>query len=220
MWLEDYIPSEWVSEDWWASAEQVKEVSEQYKKQAAKSAAWIKRTQKDEKKAKTYDMLLAWFLVHIIVDDRFRWILDDLIWLIHKWYPSNFILGIISLVYIDISNKIREIWNKEYIEFNYKTEIRKEFNNSTIDLEVKNRINLWIDDIVNSVSIEYSSVLTKRLIWFLESQEDIIIFISKVFMLFLNDININISLSKSQNISEFIISEVLIKLKKLKLDDI
>ncbi len=220
MWLEDYIPSEWVSEDWWASVEQVKEVSEQYKKQAAKSAAWIKRTQKDEKKAKTYDMLLAWFLVHIIVDDRFRWILDDLIWLIHKWYPSNFILGIISLVYIDISNKIREIWNKEYIEFNYKTEIRKEFNNSTIDLEVKNRINLWIDDIVNSVSIEYSSVLTKRLIWFLESQEDIIIFISKVFMLFLNDININISLSKSQNISEFIISEVLIKLKKLKLDDI
>ncbi len=220
MWLEDYIPSEWVSEDWWTSAEQVKEVSEQYKKQAAKSATWIKRTQKDEKKAKTYDMLLAWFLVNIIVDDKFKWLLDDLIWLIHKWYPSNFILGIISLVYIDISNKIREIWKKEYIDFNYKSEIRKEFNDSTIDLKVKNRINLWIDDIVNSVSIEYSSILTKRLIWFLETQEDIIIFISKVFILFLDDINIDISLSKSQNISEFIISEVLNKIKKLKLDDI
>jgi len=212
--------SEWVSEDWWASAEQVKEGSEQYKKQAAKSAAWIKRTQKDEKKAKTYDMLLAGFLVKIIVNDKFKWILDDLIWLIHKWYPSNFILGIISLVYIDISDKIRETWKKEYIKFDYKSEIRKEFSNNTIDLEVKNRINLWIDDIVNSVSIEYSSILTKRLIWFLENQEDIIIFISKVFILFLNDININISLSKSQSISEFIISEVLSKLKKLKIDDI
>ncbi len=220
MGLEDYISSEWASEDWWTSAEQVKEVSEQYKKQASKSAAWIKKTQKDEKKAKTYDMLLAWFLVNIIVDDKFKWLLDDLIWLIHKWYPSNFILGIISLVYIDISNKIREIWKKEYIEFNYKSEIRKEFNDSTIDLKVKNRINLWIDDIVNSVSIEYSNMLTKRLIWFLETQEDIIIFISKVFILFLDDINIDISLSKSQNISEFIISEVLSKLKILKVDDI
>jgi hypothetical protein len=220
MWLEDYIPSEWVWESGWASAEQVKEASEQYKKQAAKSAAWIKRTQKDEKKAKAYDMLLAGFLVKILVNQNYDVFLDSLFNLLHKWYPSNFVLWVISLIYPEVSNKIRELSNKELIIFNYKSQEQIVFNDSDIDIEIKNRINWWIEDIVDSVSIEYSSILTKRLINFLETDDDILLFISKVFTKFLNDINISIDLSKSQNISEFIIKEVLIKVKNLDLEDI
>jgi hypothetical protein len=220
MWLEDYIPSEWVWESWWASAEQVKEASEQYKKQAAKSAAWIKRTQKDEKKAKAYDMLLAGFLVKILVNQNYDVFLDSLFNLIHKWYPSNFILGIVSLVYPEISDKIRELSNKPKVVFNYNSQENIVFNDSDINIEIKNRINWWIEDIVDSVSIEYSSILTKRLIEFLETDDDILFFISKVFTKFLNEINISIDLSKSQNISEFIIREVLVKIKKLDLEDI
>jgi len=220
MWLEDYIPSEWVSEDWWASAEQVKEASEQYRKQAAKSAAWIKRTQKDEKKAKTYDMLLAGFLVKILVNQNYNSILDSLFTLLHKWYPSNFVLWVMSLIYNDISLKIRELSWKEPIVFNYDSKETIEFDDSNLDVQIKNRINSWIEDIIDSVSIEYSSILTKRLINFLQTDEDIVIFISQVFTFFLNNLNINVSLSKSQNISEFIISEVLNSVKKLELEEI
>ena len=220
MWLEDYIPSEWVSEDWWASAEQVKEASEQYRKQAAKSAAWIKRTQKDEKKAKTYDMLLAGFLVKILVNQNYNSILDSLFTLLHKWYPSNFVLWVMSLIYNDISLKIRELSWKNPIKFNYDSKETIEFDDSNLDVQIKNRINSWIEDIIDSVSIEYSSILTKRLINFLQTDEDIVIFISQVFTFFLNNLNINVSLSKSQNISEFIISEVLNSVKKLELEEI
>jgi len=220
MGLEDYIPSEWVSEDWWASAEQVKEASEQYKKQAAKSAAWIKKTQKDEKKAKTYDMLLAGFLVKILVNQNYNSILDALFTLLHKWYPSNFILWVMSLIYDDISVKIRELSQKEKIVFNYNPSELVEFDDNNLDSRIKLRINQWIEDIVDSVSIEYSSILTKRLIVFLQTDESIILFISQVFSFFLKKLNINISLSKSQSISEYIIQEVLSNIKKLDLEEI
>lgn len=220
MWLEDYIPSEWVSEDWWASAEQVKEASEQYKKQAARSAAWIKRTQKDEKKAKTYDMLLAGFLVKILVNQDYNKLLDSLFSLLHKWYPSNFVLWVMSLIYNDISVKIRELSKKENITFNYDSTNPVEFDDNNLDSRIKIRINQWIEDIIDSVSIEYSSILTKRLINFLQTDEEIIIFISQVFTSFLNNLNISISLSKSQSISEYIIQEVLASIKKLDLEEI
>jgi hypothetical protein len=38
----------------------------------------MKRTQKDEKKAKKYDMLLAGFLVKIIIDKKYDFILNPL----------------------------------------------------------------------------------------------------------------------------------------------
>ncbi len=220
MWLEEYIPSEWVSEDWWTSAEQVKEASEKYKKHTSKSKAWIKRVQKDEKKAKTYDILLAGFLVKIIVNKKFNLILDKLIELIHDWYPSNFILWVLSLIYPDISVKIREIWWKKIIKFDYISQDKKDFDDNKLNPEIKIRINQWIEDIIDSVSLEYSVILTKRLIWLINNDQRIILFVSQIFTIFLSEVNINISLSKSQNISEFILKEVLEKIKKLKIEEI
>ena len=53
--VEDYgAVDEW-SESWSQSSE----ISEKYKAAAKKAGAGIKRTQKDEKKAKKYDFLLA-----------------------------------------------------------------------------------------------------------------------------------------------------------------
>ena len=221
MGLDEYIPSsDWIDESWWTSAEQVKEASEQYRKQASKAAAWIKRTLQDEKKAKTYDMLLAGFLVKIIVNEKYNVLLDSLITLIHSWYPSNFILGVMSIVYPDISNKIRELINKEKVNFNYKSKDLIIFEDKTLDPQVKNRINNWIEDIVDSVSIEYSSIMTKRLINYLETDERIINFIANVFIFFLKNINVKIEASKAKNIAEFIVGEVLSKIKKLKLEEV
>ena len=60
--LEDFSPVE--SSEWgWNSTE----ISEKYKEAAKKAGAGIKRTQKDESKAKKYDFLLAKFLVKMIL---------------------------------------------------------------------------------------------------------------------------------------------------------
>ena len=125
-----------------------------------------------------------------------------------------------SLIYDDISVKIRELSQKEKIVFNYNPSELVEFDDNNLDSRIKLRINQWIEDIVDSVSIEYSSILTKRLIVFLQTDESIILFISQVFSFFLKKLNINISLSKSQSISEYIIQEVLSNIKKLDLEEI
>ena len=218
MWLEDYIPDEWVWESGWASAEKAREAAEKFKEQVRKASAWIKRTQKDEGKAKKQDMLLANFLVKIILNKKFDDILDFLFKLIDKWYPSNFLLWILSLVYIDISDKIREMNNKESIVFDYKSPELIQFDDSKIDKQVSSRINLWIEDINLATTKDYSSIMTSRLISLLEKKEDdILLFVSKIFSFFLKEININIEKQESINISNFILSEILKNFKKLDL---
>jgi len=219
--LDDFTPDLDSSEGWWNSAESNKEQSEKFQEKAKKAWAWIQRTRKDEKKAKKWDMLLANFLVKIILNKKFDDLLDPLFKAIDLWYPSNFLLWILSLVYIDISNKIRESNWIEKIEFNYDSKEKVKFDDHAIDSRIKNRINFWVEDIILSVSVEYSNVLTKRLIKLIEIRDDTIInFVSYVFIFFLKEINVTIENKEAANISNFIISEVLKKIKKLDLENI
>lgn len=216
--LEDFSPEIESSEWSWNSAEVSKEASEK-QKEASKKAA---KVQKDEKKAKKYDFLLAWFLVKIIVDKKYDFILDILFPTIHIWYPSNFVLWIISLINDDISNKIREISKKEKIVFNYlKTNEIIEFDDNHINVEIQKRINFWIEDIIDSLIIEYSEIQTQRLKELLIKDDNLLInYISKIFIFFLKWLNINISENKSENISLFIISEIKKQVNNLKLKEV
>lgn len=218
--IEDYTPDIESSEWWWQSTEAIKEVSEKFKESIKKWSAWIKRTQKDEKKAKQYDMLLANFLVQIIINPKYDFILTELFTLLNRWYPSNFLLWVISLIYIEVSHKIKEISIKPQIEFSYKSPKNIEFDDSELHPQVKDRINLWVEDIVDSVSAEYSSVQITKLINLLKVDEEIVKFISLTFKFFLKECNIEISNSKSSNIASFILSEVYKSLEKLKLENI
>lgn len=222
MWLEDYSPdidsSEWI----WQWAEVSKEASEKYKESSKKAWAKIAKTQKDEKKAKKYDFLLAGFLVKIIVDKKYDSILDTLFPAIHWWYPSNFILWILSLINIEISNKIRETTNKKSIIFDYKIKNEtEEFDDNNINWIIKDRINYWVEDITDSVILEYSSLQTKKLKELLINDDKLLLtYTSKVFSFFLNEININISKSKSKNITEFILNEISKSIDKLEIENI
>ncbi len=220
--LEEYIPDIDSSESWWNSAEASKESSEKYKESSKKAQAKVSKTRKDEKKAKKYDFLLAGFLVKIIVDKKYDTILESLFPAIHLWYSSNFILWILSLINIQISNKIREVSKKEAIHFNYQSkEINQQFDDKNIDLEIKNRINLWVEDIIDSVTIEYSNIQTKKLKQLLINDENILLkYTSIVFSFFLNEINISINEKQASNISEFIISEIKKEINKLELENI
>lgn len=215
MGLEDFTPSE--SSEWWT---QSVEISEKFKEAAKKAGSGIKRTQKDEKKAKKSDILLAGFLVKIIIDKKYDTVLIDLFKSLHSGYPSNFLLWIISLIHIGISNKIREASEKEKVIFSYYSDTLIDFDDQNLPIDVKNRINWWVEDIIWIISHDYSSLLTDILIKKLIEKDDIILFTSKVFEFFLKEININITENKSLNISEFILSEVEKEMKKLEIEEI
>jgi hypothetical protein len=222
MWIEDYTPEIESDEWWWNSAEVKEEASEKYKKSSQKAAKKVQKVKKDEKKAKKYDFLLAGFLVKILLDKKYDSLIDSIFKTIHFWYPSNFVLWILSLINLEISNKIREITNNNKIKFEYK--IQKEeinWNDNNIDIKIRNRINSWVEDINLSIKIEYSEIQTLKLKELLIKNEEILInYISKVFVFFLKEINISITNKKSENIAEFILSEIKKNINKLKIEDL
>jgi hypothetical protein len=221
MGLDDFSPdiesSEWV----WKSSEAINEVSEKVKESSKKAAAWVKRTKQDEQKAKKYDFLLAWFLVKIIVDKKYDFILNELFKVMEDGYTSNFTLWILSLINTEISNKIRENNTKSLINFTYSKKEIIDFDNNNIDIELKNRINYWIEDIIDSVIIDYSNIQTKKIIILLEKDENIIFsYIANILWFFLKSLNINISKKQALSIADFIVSEVLKSIKKLKIEEV
>jgi len=221
MWLDDFEQDIESSEWWWNSAESIKEASEKQKEASKKSQAQVQKTQKDEKKAKKYDILLAGILVKIIVDKKYDFILEKLFKSIHSGFSSNFILWILSLINVNISSKIREISWKEKIEFNYKSEIEIEYSEKDLDTNIRNRISYWVEDIIDAVSLEYSSIQTQNIILLLEKEnEDIINYTSSIIIFFFKEINIIIKKSEAVDISIFILSEVWKVLKKLEIEEI
>jgi hypothetical protein len=58
------------------------------------------------------------------------------------------------LVYIEISSKIRESSNKKTLVFDYVSPEFVEFNDSVINEQIRNRINLWVEDMIDVVLME------------------------------------------------------------------
>jgi len=219
MWLDDFTPSE-SPESGWNSAE----VSEKIKEWIKKWIAWIKRVKKDEQKAKKYDNMLASFLVEIIRDEKYDVLLPFLFDALNNWFNSNILIWILSLININISNKIREISKKELISFNYiKTFDKISFDDEKLDLELKNRINYWIEDIIDIVIIEYSSIQLEKLKEIKNKKEIynyIILFTKEVFIFFFKEQNIIISNSKALSYTEFILEQVFIKIQEIDLEKV
>ena len=134
------------------------EVSEKIQEAIKRWAAWIKRTKKDEQKAKRNDILLAGFLVKIIIDKKYDFVLESLFSCLNKGFSSNILLWIISLVHEDISEKIRLFSGKDFQKYTFKYEQSTDFDDSHVDISVKNRINIWVEDICNIVSINYTII--------------------------------------------------------------
>ncbi len=217
MWLEDFIPSEnW---DAWPKSN---EVSEKFKESTKKAAAGMKRVQKDEKKAKKFDTILASFLVKIIKNEKYDSLLSDLFLSLDNWFSSNFLLWILSLIYLPISDRIRELSKKEIINFSYTKSFSMINFDDNLDEEIKKRINLWIEDMIDISSIEYSSLQIQHMIQLSRKEEfkSIIKLCWKVFIFFFHEININISEKKSHSYVEFILEQVLNKMKFLNFEEI
>lgn len=72
----------------------------------------------------------------------------------------------ISLIYLPISDKIRELNWKPKVLFNYEiTQELLEFNDNNLDEAIKHRINDWMDDILDIIVHDYSSIQIKKINW-------------------------------------------------------
>lgn len=125
-----------------------------------------------------------------------------------KGYPSNIILGIVSLVHIDISHAIRELSGRDPITFDYHNQQQLMFDDNHIDEAIKTRMNQWVEDMIDVVTHDYSSVLTQKIQTQGSRDDTILEFGSQVFCFFLEQNNISIAQQKSYSIADFILTEV------------
>lgn len=222
MGLDDYTPDLDSGADWgWQTAEtQQEKVSEKFKESVKRGSAGIKRTKKDEKKARSKDFLLANFLVKIILDTRYNPIMDSMFAAMDKGYPSNIILGIVSLVHIDVSHAIREISWKPCITFEYENDQQLMFDDTHIDEAIKTRMNQWVEDMIDVVTHDYSSLLTQKIQEQWRRDDTLLEFGSQVFRFFLEQNNISIQEQKSYSIADFILGEVFQAIVSLETQDI
>lgn len=197
------------------------EISEKIQESIKRWAAWIKRTRKDEQKAKRNDLLLAGFLVKIIIDKKYDFVLESLFSCLNKGFSSNILLGIISLVHEEISEKIRLFSAKEYQKYDFKYSQTTQFDDSSVDIAVKQRINTWVEDIWDILSIDYSSIQIQELqSIFVIYNDDLTLFTQKVFTFFLQESNISISDSQAESITEFILNEIQTAIKHLEIQEV
>jgi hypothetical protein len=110
------------------------------------------------------------------------------------------------------------------IEFDYvKTFEKVNFDDNNLDESIKNRINFWLEDIIDIISIEYSSLQISQIkTLFLKREEynQLLIFSSLVFEFFFEELNIEISQKKSQNYIDFIMQQVYIKIQTLESEEV
>ncbi len=211
MWLNDLsYDIDW-QDEWllmWNISEQISEI---YKEEIKKSSSWIQRTRKDEKKAKKQDVLLANFLVKILLDKKYDIVLEVLFKAMDSWVPSNLILWILSLIYIEISNHLRDTLGKEKIKYDFYSESTLKFSDNDIPDEIKNRINSWVDDIIDIVTLNPSTIYTNKIINSIKHSKELYTFWVDVFIYFLAESNVYISKEKALDYIEFIFKKLVLE---------
>lgn len=153
--------------------------------------------------------MLSSFLIKIILDKKYDDLLALLIACLDKWYPSNFLLWVFSLVYIEISHKIRKTSNKKLFDFQYVSKEFLDFSDSVINDKIRNRINLWVEDMIDVVLVEGSEITTKKLIDLCDTEKKVLDnYFIWIFVFFFKSINITITEEKAFNYIDFISGEL------------
>ena len=188
---------------------QSSEISEKYKESAKKASAGIKKTQKDEKKAKKYDFLLAKFLVELILKNKYDSLLEKLFPALDAWYGTNFLLWILSLVYVPISNEIRKASGSSPVKFEFiipKQE--QEFHPDNIPEQIRIRINDWIEDMHAVVRFESSAIISERSLSLIIYDQTIRDFCKSTLLFFFSELKYTMSDGVASNYTDFILKEL------------
>ena len=130
---------------------------------------------------------------------------------------------ILSIEQDDRYSKTEALLNgiDDYVYNDFRLEEIWEFDDNNMRKPIKDRINLWIEDMIDATTIDFSSIQNKRNIELLDKDwKVIIIFTAQIISFFLNEANISIKKDKAISISKFIISEVKSAMKSLKIEEI
>ena len=142
----------------------------------------------------------------MILKKKYDSLLDELFSCLDAGYGTNFLLGVLSLIYIPISHEIRKFAEREEIAFHYKkSDTTIEFDDHNMSPQVRARVNAWIEDMEIVTSLEVSSIVTKRTLGLILYDEKIRKFTKSVFSFFFTELNISITDGKSRSYSEFIL---------------
>lgn len=217
--------------DSWEVGSQARETSEQQQERKdnfKKWLAWIKRTQKDEKKAKKDNDFLFDIIVEILRDKKYDILIPFIVELLEIWAPSNFIIWAVSLIYDKANILIKKNYSwveneKALTKLEYKkTNEMIEFKEETLDITLRNRINEWIEDIYSVVSNDPSTIISKRFLTHTskKEKEKYINLMVAILTFFFYDLNIVIQKNIAFKYSEFILGEIRKKVEKLELEEV
>ncbi len=201
---------DWTDESWISMWNVSEQISEAYKEEVKKGDKQAKKSRKDEKKAKQHDMLLAKFLVKILIDKSYDKLLPSLFKAFDSWVPSNLILWIMSLVYIDISHTIRQSTGRSNISFNFSIEETLNFSGDNLPQEIKDRINSWVEDVHSVISFNPSKIYTTRVIESIKDSKELYNFSVEVFIYFLSESNIYIKPKTAWDYVGFIFQKIIL----------
>jgi hypothetical protein len=202
-----------------ATAEQVEAFREAMRRAQARRA----QQKKQEGKAKKSDHELAVLIVRFLNDARAQDILEPLVPILAKGISVNLILGLLSLAYHQIHLEIYKNMDREAeahalivrateFEKQLREQEKRDFDTRHLPPEVKERINLWIQDILTICLDDVEKAL--RFVYEAEQKIDrnLILLTKRTLISYLERNNINCAKEPAREFANFIIRGIIIQL--------
>ena len=191
-------------------------VSEADRVRISRTIANIQKTQKDEKRSRRDDDHLVDILKILLQDERYHPLLDNLIPVIDLGISSAYVIAILSLVCVEAEMTIlRYYYPQGHIAQSRVLTRRyampdqvKDFDDLSLDVSIRTRINEWIADILHTLAYDPSQILLARAVSMLDQgkgSQGIVRCTADVFRFFLGSLRLRISQARAEAYAGFIL---------------
>lgn len=187
------------------------EDAEQSREQAAAALAGLKRTQKDEKKAKKYDSFLIDIISEILQNHVYDHIIAQIVPLLEKRISSNMLASVLILLkwsYIERARAFCEMEPRVYPD--YRAPADPIEYSDDLDEALKSMINIWFETFGILLVYEVSQTELSRTqeIFDGEAKEQLVACVAHVFGHFLYDHKIHINNKRALRYARFIVDQM------------
>ncbi len=197
---------------------------EKQREKASKALAGIKRTQKDERKTKTYSDMLIQVLKKLVQSEKNDQVIDQILQLLHINTPAVFILAWASIGNEIAREALFEYFQREKRILPPVERVEKiPFSDTILIPEEREMMNEWMELLFLSLTHDASIIATKRILNALDAKQERSIykqFLAAFFSWFLLDRNLLITEKEASSYSDFILSQLQKRLLLEKLEEI
>ena len=203
-------------------ATKVAEQSEQQRDAAVAALAWIQRTQKDEKKAHKFDVLLSELVKILLQNQVYDHVINQLVPLLNVRCPSHILLGYLLPLSDDMLVRVRtELGMEEStlparLQFNERVAYQE-----PLDSTIAKHLNIWMDTVRGCVTIDPSQTSTKKIQDMINAtyEEELVKLVAHVLVHFLYDRGVNIQPADAARVARGIIKKMLLLVQGITVDD-